>query len=96
MVWSLPSPVWPAHLHAGGPGGAEIGAQMVDSLSDCVAKVDTTGVDVQLTVLEGAPARVLTGRVSGADLLVVGTRGLGRAREPVSGSVGRASPCRAR
>jgi nucleotide-binding universal stress UspA family protein len=90
MVWSLPMPVMPAHLPIHGSGGGDIGARVLDCLTASVAKVDTTGVELQLSVLEGTPARVLTTRASGADLLVVGTRGLGRAREAVSGSVSHA------
>jgi len=59
-------------------------------LGDAVARVDTTGVEVQLSVLEGTPARILAARAATADLLVVGTRGLGRAREAVAGSVSHA------
>ena len=60
MVWSPPSPVLPAHLPVSGSGGVDIGSKVLDTLSAAVAKVDTTGVEVQLTVLEGTPARILT------------------------------------
>jgi nucleotide-binding universal stress UspA family protein len=90
MVWAPPGPVVPAHLPLGGSGGIEIGAKVLDALSDVVSKVDTSGVEVHLTVLEGTPARVLMARAATADLLVVGTRGLGRARETISGSVSHA------
>ena len=90
MVWSPPSPVLPAHLPITATGSADFGGRVLDVLSDCVARFDTTGVELKLTVLEGSPARILTDRASSAALLVVGTRGLGRTREAVSGSVSHA------
>ena len=90
MVWAPPSPVLPAHLPMTGTGGIDIGAKVLDVLSEMVSEVETSGVEVELTVLEGTPARILTSRAASADLLVVGTRGLGRAREAISGSVSHA------
>jgi nucleotide-binding universal stress UspA family protein len=87
LVWSLPGPVLPAHMPITPTGGGDMAANVLDVLADLVSKVDTSGVEVKLTVLQGTPARVLTTRACTADLLIVGSRGLGRAREAVSGSV---------
>lgn len=56
-------------------------------LSEALARIDTAGVSVTAEAVEGHPAEVLLERAVGADLLVVGTRGLGRLREVVTGSV---------
>ena len=48
---------------------------------------DVTGVDVDLRVLEGDTSAVLLERAKGADLLVVGSRGLGGFRGLLLGSV---------
>ncbi|MDX1657739.1 MAG: universal stress protein [Nitriliruptorales bacterium] len=48
---------------------------------------DTTGVDIVALVEEGPPARALIGIAEGADLLVVGSRGLGGFRGLLLGSV---------
>jgi nucleotide-binding universal stress UspA family protein len=47
----------------------------------------TAGVDVEPVVREGAPARVLLEEADDADLLVVGSRGLGGFRGLLLGSV---------
>jgi nucleotide-binding universal stress UspA family protein len=49
---------------------------------------DHTGVEVEPVVREGAPARVLLEEADDADLLVVGSRGLGGFRGLLLGSVG--------
>jgi len=46
-----------------------------------------TGVSIETTLVEGSPARVLLARGKGADMLVVGSRGLGGFRSLLLGSV---------
>jgi nucleotide-binding universal stress UspA family protein len=60
------------------------------ALHDAVQGLDTDRLMIDLTVREGRPAEVLLERAEAADLLVVGTRGLGRARELFLGSVSHA------
>ena len=46
-------------------------------------------VEIETRLAEGGAARVLTEEAAGADLLVVGSRGLGGFRELLLGSVSR-------
>lgn len=64
---------------------AKAGASTI--LADSVAQVNTAGVQVAAVALEGDPVEVLLAQAKGADMLVVGTRGLGRFREALTGSV---------
>jgi nucleotide-binding universal stress UspA family protein len=48
---------------------------------------DTSGVEVRQLAVEGRPASALVETAQGADLLVVGSRGLGGLKELVLGSV---------
>lgn len=60
------------------------GREVIDrSLSD----VDTAGLEVERTVLRGQAARGLCERARGAELLVVGSRGLGGFKGLMAGSV---------
>jgi nucleotide-binding universal stress UspA family protein len=63
------------------------GQEIVDS---AVAALGASGVAIERTVVEGRPAPVLLEMAGAADLLVVGTRGLGRAKETIHGSVSHA------
>jgi nucleotide-binding universal stress UspA family protein len=63
------------------------GQELVDA---AVAALGVTGVTIEATAVEGRPAEVLIDAAGTADLLVVGTRGLGRAREVIQGSVSHA------
>ena len=51
------------------------------------AEEDAAGVEVESVVREGAPARVLVEEADAAELLVVGSRGLGGFRGLLLGSV---------
>jgi nucleotide-binding universal stress UspA family protein len=65
-------------------------ASAESAVHDAVEGLDTDRLMIDLTVRKGRPAEVLLDRAEAADLLVVGTRGLGRARELFLGSVSHA------
>ncbi len=90
MVWSTPSRVVPAHPPLSALSLADQESKVEETLRAVVAGVDTNGVDVECTVVSGHPAAALLARAGTAQLLVVGSRGLGRARETISGSVSHA------
>lgn len=90
LVSPPPTPVLPPHLPGRAGEATNKQSALEEKLRSIVEEVDTRGVEVQETVLGGQPARVLTERSADAQLLVVGTRGLGRAREAVLGSVSHA------
>lgn len=86
--------VW--HLPAAAYGGAfdpalvaGLGPKARETLENAVAAAadDAAGVEVETAVKEGAPARVLLEEADDADLLVVGSRGLGGFRGLLLGSV---------
>jgi nucleotide-binding universal stress UspA family protein len=60
-------------------------ADLDSTLRDAIP--DTAGVEVERRVVEGAPAAVLVEESRGADLLVVGSRGLGGFAQLLLGSV---------
>lgn len=55
-------------------------------ITEAVADVDLSDADVKLTESEGVPHDVLLAAARSADLLVVGTRGMGRTKEILLGS----------
>ena len=87
MVWPSPAQTLPAHVPTKVRNAAGVQPAVAEKLAAAVAEVDTSGVDVVQTVLYGHPARTLMQHAAEAVLLVVGTRGLGRAHEAVTGSV---------
>lgn len=68
-------------------GGKERASALV---SDAITQIDTSGITVTTAAIDGHPAEVLLTQATNADLLVVGTRGLGRWREALTGSVAHA------
>jgi nucleotide-binding universal stress UspA family protein len=69
--------------HSAVAAGQEIVEAAVAALGPAVVTVERFSV-------EGRPAQVLVDAAESADLLVLGTRGLGRAREAIQGSVSHA------
>jgi nucleotide-binding universal stress UspA family protein len=67
-----------------------------DILDQALAHLCQTGVSVEGTILRGGASTVLVNRSAEADLLVVGTRGLNRAKEALLGSVSHACTHHAR
>ena len=84
----------PALAYAEGAGasmgdlGAELNTGAGKAIDDTLDGVDVRDVPVEQHVLEGHPARVLLDAGAGADLLVVGSRGLGGFARMMLGSVG--------
>jgi nucleotide-binding universal stress UspA family protein len=94
MVW--PSPVLPAyHPYGLQPAEADRYSRARDALERAVSRVDTGAAQLELSVVEGSAARTLVRLADGTEMLVVGTRGFGRAHEAVSGSVSHACSHRA-
>lgn len=59
-------------------------------LAETVSQVESDGVEIEQLVVEGHPAEVLIGSAEDAELLVVGSRGLGGLSRLVLGSVSQA------
>lgn len=86
-AWALP-----AMAYAGGAGVDDLPVALQTAAREGIAKaieqVDIGDVPVEQHVIEGHAARVLLEAGSGADLLVVGSRGLGGFSRLLLGSVG--------
>lgn len=71
--------------------------QVLDEALETVLAGEEPGVEVRREVVEAAPAQALLAAAAGADLLVLGSRGLGGFAGLLLGSVGlrcvRAAPC---
>jgi nucleotide-binding universal stress UspA family protein len=94
MVW--PSPVLPAyHPYGLQPEQPDRYSRARDALERAVSRVDTGAAQVKLSVVEGSAARTLVRLADRTEMLVVGTRGFGRAHEAMSGSVSHACSHRA-
>jgi nucleotide-binding universal stress UspA family protein len=88
-AWHLPVA---AYTGGYGPGDPDLSAGLEQDARDNGARaldeVDTGGVHVETEFREGNPAHVLLEAAEDADLLVVGSRGLGGFRGLMLGSVG--------
>jgi nucleotide-binding universal stress UspA family protein len=88
-AWQLPAV---AYAGGYGPGDAELLGELEQEARDHAARaldqVDAGGVDVTKVVREGSASHVLLEEAADADLLVVGSRGLGGFRGLLLGSVG--------
>ena len=90
-AWSFPS----ASAYAWAPAFDQetldsFRAMAKQVLDETVSEVagEPAGVEIKRTAIEGAPGSVLVEKGKGAELLVVGSRGLGGFRELVLGSIG--------
>ncbi len=85
-AWSVPT----IPVEAGAvlvPNMFEVEQSYLRRLERQIAAVDTRGMAITATVAEGSPAGVLLDASAGAELLVVGGRGVGRFRGALLGSV---------
>ncbi|HET8758624.1 MAG TPA: universal stress protein [Solirubrobacteraceae bacterium] len=87
-AWQLPAV---AYAGGYGLGDVQLLSELEQDAGDHAARAledaDAGGVEVSTVVREGTPAQVLLEEADGADLLVVGTRGLGGFRGLLLGSV---------
>jgi nucleotide-binding universal stress UspA family protein len=96
MVSSSPLSVPPTGLWPGDPNtGFDRYERVREMLERAVGRVYTGTAHLDLTVAEGSAARTLVRLAEQSQMLVVGTRGFGRAHEAVSGSVSHACTHRA-
>ena len=94
MVW--PSPVLPTyHPYGCQPEEPDRYSRVREVLERAVSRVDTGAAQLELSVVEGSAARTLVRVADRTEMLVVGSRGFGRAHEAVSGSVSHACSHRA-
>jgi nucleotide-binding universal stress UspA family protein len=88
-AWEMPASFGWGGAVAGLPEGYDLGANAAEALADAVAQAlppDRADKVNQVTVM-GNPAQVLLDRGEGAELIVVGVRGLGTFRATLLGSV---------
>jgi len=90
-VWHVPPPL--VGTTAAPTATARLGEDMRVALTQAVdaaaasLREQDSGVEIEAVVVEGQAVTVLIGEAAGADLLVVGSRGLGGFRELLLGSV---------
>jgi nucleotide-binding universal stress UspA family protein len=77
---------YPADLVVSVPDWTALKAAADEIMDKSLGHLNGTNIEIIKTVREGHPADVLVERASAADLLVVGSRGLGHAREVLLGS----------
>jgi nucleotide-binding universal stress UspA family protein len=88
-AWDIPGAVYAGAYGLGDPefsGHLEQAAR--DNAARALEDADSDGVEVRTVVREGNPAQILVEEAGAADLLVVGSRGLGGFRSLLLGSVG--------
>jgi nucleotide-binding universal stress UspA family protein len=90
VVWSVSSVVFPTRVPIPGSVELQLHKEAQDVLDHALARLEATDLAIEPKVLRGDAASVLNHRADAADLLVVGRRGVGRAREVLVGSVGHA------
>jgi len=89
-VWSLPVIAYDAGWAVGGLDPVEYEQAARGGLESALqeANAGASGIEVEQVVVQGQAADVLCEQARGADLLVVGSRGLGGFRGLLLGSVG--------
>ena len=90
-VWHMPTPLISSTVSPTDTArlGDDIRAALTEAVDRAVeaARAEDDGVEVEGVVIEGQPVTVLVDEAAGAELLVVGSRGLGGFRELLLGSV---------
>jgi nucleotide-binding universal stress UspA family protein len=88
-AWTYPTPVLLVPVAPDPPQVKTLRKDARDMIETALKKVgdDVDGVDVDRRVVEGDTSAALIDRAKGADLLVVGSRGLGGFRGLLLGSV---------
>jgi nucleotide-binding universal stress UspA family protein len=88
-AWTYPTPVLLVPVAPDPPQVKELRKHARDMIEGALDKVadDVAGVDVERRVVEGDTSAALLDRAKDADLLVVGSRGLGGFRGLLLGSV---------
>ena len=88
-AWTYPTPVLLVPVAPDPPAVKTLRKHARDMIDRAIEKVtdDVAGVNLEPRVLEGDPSAVLLDRAKEADLLVVGSRGLGGFRGLLLGSV---------
>ena len=90
IAWTWTSPFFPTEGDANVPIDQALEKAAEEALHKTMDRLDLQDLTVKLTVRQGAAADVLVELSEQAGLLVVGRRGLGRARELFLGSVSHA------
>ena len=89
-VWQVKVFAGPGFFQAAPPSNELIDALRrvaQDAVDNALEDVDTSGIEVRRAAVAGVPAEVLVDAAKDADLLVVGSRGLGGFRGLLLGSV---------
>ena len=90
-AWHVPAPLVGATVTLTDADrlGEDIRTALTRVVDDAVAvlRSEDADIDVEAVVVEGPTVTVLVGEAAGAELLVVGSRGLGGFRELLLGSV---------
>jgi nucleotide-binding universal stress UspA family protein len=97
-AWHVPAVAYAGGAYAPSVDlGEGIEAEAKQRLEEVVGGEESPGVEVETAVRQGQPAQVLLEEAKGAELLVVGSRGLGGFRGLLLGSVSQQcaqhSPC---
>jgi nucleotide-binding universal stress UspA family protein len=88
-AWDIPGAVYAGGYGLGDPELCSRLEQAArDNIAHALEDVDVDGVEIRTAIREGNPAQVLVDEAVEADLLVVGSRGLGGFRSLLLGSVG--------
>jgi nucleotide-binding universal stress UspA family protein len=90
VAWSTSKAVFPTRFSMRAPLEQEMQQLAQEILDRALGELGDPGVPIEGKVLRGGASTVLINRSREADLLVVGTRGLNRAKEALLGSVSHA------
>lgn len=90
LVWTAPTPMLPAYMPTPAPDAITEPQWFESKLAEQVESIDHSGVEIACVVEDGEPAATLIERAAGNQMLVLGTRRIGRAHELLTGSVSHA------